>query len=85
LGIGPELSGTLNRVYSLAQAKVVFEQFRKDAGWSVGEENNVMEIYCYDEEGWESAKHFEGIGCPFDYPSYRLIVGPRGGTVLERC
>lgn len=38
-----------------------------------------------DEQAWESAQEFAGIGCPFDYPSFILGIGPRGGTVRESC
>ena len=38
-----------------------------------------------DEQAWESAQEFAGIGCPFDYPSFTLGIGPRGGTVRENC
>ncbi len=33
----------------------------------------------------DSAREFEGIGIPFDYPDYRITLGPRKGTRIERA
>jgi hypothetical protein len=42
-------------------------------------------VYVTDADGVLRAMEFDGIGSPFDYPSYVIDIGPRGGTVLERA
>lgn len=41
-------------------------------------------IYPYTEENWEDAMDFKDAGCPFDYPSYLVETGVRGGVSVKR-
>lgn len=38
-----------------------------------------------DQEMLQAAYDFEGVGIPFDYPDYRIILGPRGGAHIEHA
>lgn len=42
-------------------------------------------LYAYSDEAWKSAREYEEIGCPFDYPDRLIERGPRGGWRVERC
>lgn len=37
-------------------------------------------LYPYTEESWADAEDYRGTGNPFDYPSYLVESGPRGGV-----
>ena len=39
---------------------------------------------CDSEDDWAEAQRFAGTGCPFDYPSYLLSIGRRGGITRQR-
>lgn len=41
-------------------------------------------VYPYTEENWEDAMDFKDSGCPFDYPSYLVETGVRGGVSVSR-
>src|SRR5687768_14972661 len=51
---------------------------------AVGTDDASMSLYYVPprerDEMTSSAKEFEGIGCPFDYPSKTVERGPRGGV-----
>lgn len=38
----------------------------------------------FDADMWATARDFSDVGCPFDYPSYVLSVGARGGIKVDR-
>lgn len=38
-----------------------------------------------DQEMVESARDFADTGIPFDYPDFRITLGPRGGAHIERA
>lgn len=45
------------------------------------ESRDLVDLYrVQGTEDVESAEEFAGIGVPFDYPSARLMFGPRGGV-----
>lgn len=70
----------LDRHESLSEAREAFLKFCRDSGY-----DSSMTLYAYSDDAWLSAEDFREIGCPFDYPDKRIIRGPRGGVVLERC
>lgn len=41
-------------------------------------------LYVYSADSWTSAKEFEDIGCPFDYPDRIIERGPHGGVVINQ-
>lgn len=41
-------------------------------------------VYPYTSENWEDAMDFKDAGCPFDYPSYLVETGVRGGVSVKR-
>lgn len=66
----------LNRVTSIAKAKAELEEFEGDLYlWGACS----ARLYPYSEEDWAEAQNFANVGCPFDYPSYIIEHGPRGG------
>ena len=69
-----------DRHTSMSDAKAAFEKFCRSSGY-----DSSMTLYGYSDDAWLSAKDFEDVGCPFDYPDKRIIRGPRNGVVLERC
>jgi hypothetical protein len=77
----PGEMGELKQFSSLSSAKAEFREFSR-MPWVV--DGSVSgSLYCgMSEEDWEEAKEYENIGNPFDYPSYILELGPRGGVKL---
>lgn len=72
--------GELKQFSSLTQAKDEFRAFSKEPWVHDGVSGS---LYCgMSEEDWEEALKFENVGNPFDYPSYILELGPRGGVKL---
>jgi hypothetical protein len=51
------------------------------AEWSRGmcEDAVSARLYPFTDDAWEDAQEFKSAGCPFDYPSYVIERGPRGG------
>ncbi len=51
---------------------------------AVGTDDVSMSVYYVPADERDAmisvAKEFDGIGCPFDYPSKIVERGPRGGT-----
>jgi len=45
-----------------------------------------LDLYRLDDEQMlQAARDFDGVGIPFDYPDYRLTLGPRGGARIRRA
>lgn len=45
------------------------------------ETRDLLDLYrVQGPDDLASAAEFAGVGCPFDYPSVRLMFGPRGGV-----
>jgi len=70
---------------SLADAETAYEAFC----YGVGTDECYSTLYAVpqDDRGpemIESAKEFEDVGCPFDYPDRIIERGPRGGVVRSR-
>ena len=38
-----------------------------------------------DQDMVDSARDFAETGIPFDYPDFRITLGPRGGANIERA
>ena len=38
-----------------------------------------------DQEMLDEAHHFADTGVPFDYPDFRITLGPRGGAHVTRA
>lgn len=70
------------RVESLSEARDTADQFGMDMG---GITNVCGTLYPYSEEDWASAEEFRGIGCPFDYPTKVIEMGPRGGVRITNA
>lgn len=57
----------------------------------VGTDDVTMTLYAVPADGLsaaemiESAREFQDVGCPFDYPSKVIERGPRGGIKIEGC
>lgn len=51
---------------------------------AVGTEECTGRLYPWTVEDWQSALEFRDVGCPFDYPSYVVERGTRGGVRVER-
>lgn len=48
--------------------------------------DNASVYAClFDVDMWRSALEYRETGCPFDYPTYVMDRGPRGGVVVERA
>jgi hypothetical protein len=72
--------GELKQFTSLTQVKNAFREFKRHS-WVTDHPSGS--VYCgMSEEDWQDALEFENVGCPFDYPSYILELGPRGGVKL---
>lgn len=72
------ISSDLTCVGSLADAKLDFAAYCA----TVGTDNCHARLYPYSDEDWASAEEFREIGCPFDYPSKLVQMGPRGGVTV---
>lgn len=73
--------GELKKFTSLAQAKAEFREFK---GHSWVTDCASGSLYCgMNEDDWQSALEYESVGNPFDYPTYIIELGPRGGVKLE--
>lgn len=68
---------------SLAEAKGSYEGYCD----AVGTNDCHMTLYythkAHEGRMIETAKEFEGIGCPFDYPDKIIERGPRGGIKVS--
>lgn len=74
------LSFGLYRCASLTDAREMFDGYCR----SVGSDDCSATLYAYTDEGFESAREFEGIGCPFDYPDKVIERGPKGGVKVVK-
>ena len=76
---------------SMAAAVTAFREFasqtQRDYYDEKGTANASLYQFSNDEADahWQEAERFAGIGIPFDYPSYVLGIGKRGGIVTTRC
>lgn len=63
---------------SLDLAKAAFAAYCRDVGY----DDCSMTLYFAgnDQAMYDSAKEFENIGCPFDYPDRIIEHGPNGGV-----
>lgn len=75
-----EQSFRLGRHTSMADARAAYLKFCRDSGY----DNSDMRLYGYSSDAWDSAKSFEDVGCPFDYPTKMITRGPRNGIKIER-
>ena len=72
--------GELKQFTSLSSAREAFREFKSNS-WVTDHPSGSL--YCgMNEEDWNDALEFESAGCPFDYPSYIIELGPRGGVRL---
>ena len=71
----------LKRFASLVSASDSLRETRE----TMGTDRVSSLLYAYSDDAWESAKDFEEVGIPFDYPDRRLSIGPRGGVKIEKC
>lgn len=42
-------------------------------------------LYPYSEDDWQEARECASLGCPFDYPSKIMELGPRQGVKVENA
>ena len=78
------------RVHSHEEAKGELIGYGRDTGFHQdlqvsGQYGCSGALYPYSEEAWESAEEYREIGNPFDYPSYLVENGPRGGVNVTRA
>lgn len=82
------LGGAWERLETLDQARSALIQHGKNSGFYqdltvYGEYGPTALLYPYDEQSWKDAQ--ESPGNPFDYPSYEVKSGPRGGVRITRA
>lgn len=73
------------RIRSLKASKAALVEYGRNTGYYQdlqvsGEYGCTGSLYPYTEEAWEEAEEYRETGCPFDYPSYAVRNGPRGGV-----
>jgi len=78
----------VTRVTSKEAAKAELIAYGKATGFHQdltvsGNYGPTGSLYPYTRQGWESAEEFRESGCPFDYPSYLVKSGPRGGVTVS--
>jgi len=79
------LGGDLLRVESHEAAKAALREHAKNSGFGqsltvYGTYGPTAVLYPYDTEAWVQAEELRGAGTPFDYPSFTVESGPRGGV-----
>lgn len=84
----PQGGFDLQRVASHAEARSALVTFCAENNvyhdeLSPGQYGASATLYPYSEEAWEEAEEYRTVGNPFDYPSYIVTRGPRGGTRVE--
>lgn len=80
----------VDRVTSLESAKSALVAYCNNTGFYAnlqvnGDYGCTASLYPYSSDAWESAESFRNSGCPFDYPTYLVTRGPRGGVIIERA
>jgi hypothetical protein len=77
---------------SLREAVEDFREFREGVGTDecsmtlyVVPRNRTRSDMPSGDEMISTAKEFEGVGCPFDYPDRLITTGIRGGVKIERA
>jgi hypothetical protein len=71
----------VERMESLEGAKDALHHYQVATGMN----DSDASLYPYTAEDWAEAREYEEIGCPFDYPSYIVENGPRGGIKVVRA
>lgn len=79
------LGGDLLRVTSQEAAKAALIEHGRNSGFYqnltvYGTYGPTAALYPYTEDDWKEAEEYREIGNPFDYPSYLVESGPRGGV-----
>lgn len=64
---------------SLAWCKESLDRFSR----AIHTDDVCATLYTYSDDAWKSAREYEDIGCPFDYPDRIIERGPRGGLVVK--
>lgn len=72
----------LAQVDSLRDAKEALRQYGKATS---AYEQTSASLYPWSPEDWAGAQDYVEVGCPFDYPSYVIEWGPKGGLKVEKC
>jgi hypothetical protein len=68
-----------------SQREAVRDLARRASAGPCGDDP-YLDLYRVDgQEMLQAARDFEGVGIPFDYPDYRITLGPRGGARIERA
>lgn len=75
----------VQRVTSFEDAKRALIEYGRNTGFHqdltvYGTYGPTASLYPYSEEDWAEAEEYREIGNPFDYPSYLVESGPRGGV-----
>lgn len=75
----------VQRVTSFEDAKAALIEYGKATGFYQdltvwGDYGPTGSLYPYTEEDWTEAERMRDVGNPFDYPSYLVNSGPRGGV-----
>lgn len=90
-GFPGEQASDPSRHASISALTAAFREFARAVGRDYYDPYGTAcaTVYAFSPEhaaqAREDAEHFAGIGCPFDYPSFTLGIGKRGGTVRENC
>lgn len=87
-GFPGEQAFQVSRYPSIAKLTEGFRSFASAVGRDYFDPYGTANATVYaadDEQAWAEAERFADIGCPFDYPSFILSIGPRGGTKREGC
>lgn len=84
------LGGDLKRVTSLSKAKYALVEYGRTSGYHqdltvYGTYGPTAVLYPYSEEDWAEAERMRDVGNPFDYPTYEVTSGPRGGVKVTRA
>lgn len=77
----------VQRLTSLGDAKAALIQYGKNTGFYQdltvnGDYGPTGSLYPYSDEDWQEAERMRTVGNPFDYPSYLVESGPRGGVSI---
>jgi hypothetical protein len=87
-GFPGEQASDPTRHASIAAVKRAFREFARAVGRDYYDAYGTAHASVYgvdSADAWTEAERFAGIGCPFDYPSFTLSIGKRGGTVRQNA
>lgn len=85
-GFPGQTSSDPTRHASIQACVAAFETYARETGrfyYDAYGTANAAVYACDSDESWAEAQRFAGVGCPFDYPSFTLAIGKRGGIVRE--